>query len=94
MPWNSNWALISWLPTPSATTSSTIRHITYGVILGVSLSVTSTTVLAYYRTRKNAQLRGENSFEPRPIELRSDDTVSGVAGLIGTFSNLRERPND
>lgn len=66
------------LQLPSALT---IRHLVYGALIGFSLSVTSTSLALYYQERKRQRI--QDRFEPRPIELRSDEVVDGVAGLIG-----------
>ena len=73
------FGLPSWIkyyPSPS-----NLRHLTYGILLGFSLSVTATSLALYYRDRKQRQLISR--FEPRPIELRSDEIIDGVTGLIG-----------
>lgn len=67
------------IPLPTALT---MRHIFYGVIIGVSLSLTSTSLALYYERRKRE--RRIEHFEPRPIELRSDEVLEGVTGMIGS----------
>lgn len=62
---------------------SSNRYIFYGVLVGLALSLTTTSVVSYFQQRKRK--RTELTFEPRPIELRSDDVVHGVTGLIGTL---------
>lgn len=64
-------------------TGSSAKQLFYGVLVGIALSLTTSSVNNYLqeRRRKNATL----SFEPRPIELRSDEVVDGIAGLIGLF---------
>lgn len=62
---------------------SSNRYIFYGVLIGLALSLTTTSVVTYFQQRKRK--RAELTFEPRPIELRSDDVVEGVTGLIGAF---------
>lgn len=77
--------MFSWLSTPPSwlhlPKPSTARHVFYGLLLGFSLSITSTSIALYIQQRKQKRL--ESRFEPRPIELRSDEIVSGVTGLIG-----------
>ncbi|KAF9010613.1 PALP-domain-containing protein [Cyathus striatus] len=63
------------------------RHILYGMLIGFSLSLTSTSLLMLYHQRKRR--RASANFTPRPIELRSDEIVSGVTGLIGNTPLLR-----
>lgn len=66
---------------PQWLTPSALRHIFYGTIIGLSLSYTSTSLALYYESRKRERLA--STFQARPIELRSDDVVKGVTGLIG-----------
>ena len=61
----------------------TVRHLVYGALIGFSLSVTSTSLALYWQQRKRERI--QERFEPRPIELRSDEVVDGVAGLIGRW---------
>ncbi len=70
--------LPSWLASPSR---PTLRHILYGVFLGFSLSITSTSLAVIFERRKRERINAR--FEARPIEIRSDDILSGVTGLIG-----------
>lgn len=57
------------------------RDLTIGLLVGitVSLSSTSLALLAQGWRRRRAISR----IPPRPIELRSDEIVDGVIGLIG-----------
>ncbi|KAJ3557887.1 hypothetical protein NM688_g1228 [Phlebia brevispora] len=84
VPWVSHISRPSWLHIPRP---STARHILWGILLGFSLSVTSTSIALYLKQRK--QKRIEERFEPRPIELRSDEVVDGVTGLIGNTPLVR-----
>ncbi|KAH9041150.1 PALP-domain-containing protein [Lactarius hengduanensis] len=63
---------MSWVPSPS-----TARHLFYGILIGFSLSIASTSVIS----------TGDAS--PRPIELRSDEVLDGVTGLIGNTPLVR-----
>ncbi|KAH7920617.1 PALP-domain-containing protein [Leucogyrophana mollusca] len=83
----SDLQLPSWLRFSNAA----VRHLTYGILIGFSLSVTSTSLTLYWRTRRRKRLLADNSklFEPRAIELRSDDILSGVTGLIGNTPLVR-----
>ncbi|RDB25008.1 Cysteine synthase 2 [Hypsizygus marmoreus] len=76
--------LPSWIRWPS---HSTVRHVLYGIIIGFSLSLTSTSFALYYQSRKRHRLT--TNFAPRPIELRSDEVLSGVTGLIGNTPLVR-----
>jgi cysteine synthase len=62
-------------------THSSWRQLLYGLLLGFSLSVTATSLTLWYQNRKREQ--DALHFDPRPIELRSDEIVDGVVGLIG-----------
>ncbi|KAI0694994.1 PALP-domain-containing protein [Cerioporus squamosus] len=66
---------------------SAARQLFYGVLIGLALSLTTTSVVTYYRERRRKQV--PPTFEPRPIELRSDETVDGVTGLIGNTPLVR-----
>lgn len=72
--------LPSWVRLPPRTTA---RHIFYGIIIGFSLSLTSTSIALWYQERKQERL--SKRFEARPIELRSDEILNGVTGLIGAY---------
>ncbi|KAJ8514188.1 hypothetical protein ONZ45_g8246 [Pleurotus djamor] len=68
-------------------TPNALRHVVYGVLLGFSLSIATTSLAVYYQSRKRE--RQERNFKPRPIELRQDEILSGVAGLIGNTPLIR-----
>lgn len=65
----------NWLSQPR------IRHTFYGAIIGISLSYTTFSFTRYLKLCR--QRRQVEIFEARPIELRSDEIVSGATGLIG-----------
>ncbi len=78
--------MLSWLTDPFHNVSSRLhslvtRQLVYGVLLGFSLSVTSTSLALYFQQRRQARI--QDRFEPRPIELRSDEIIDGLTGLIG-----------
>lgn len=73
---------MSWVPSPS-----TARHLFYGILIGVSLSLASTSVVSAYRKRRDHDAAEKAS--PRPIELRSDEVLDGVTGLIGNTPLVR-----
>lgn len=77
------WLLIydDWLSQPR------IRHTFYGAIIGISLSYTTFSFTRYLKLRR--QRRQVEIFEARPIELRSDEIVSGATGLIGNTPLVR-----
>ncbi|KAI0338299.1 PALP-domain-containing protein [Trametopsis cervina] len=84
--------MLSWLTPRIEAASSRLhalftRQLFYGVLLGFSLSITSTSLALYYQERKRARI--EDKFEPRPIELRSDEVIDGVTGLIGSCFRSR-----
>ncbi|KAF8895734.1 tryptophan synthase beta subunit-like PLP-dependent enzyme, partial [Gymnopilus junonius] len=86
MPWRDTFLqlLPSWLRWPSRTFG---RHVLIGILLGFSLSATITSLAAYFQQRKRE--RQVANFAPRPIELRSDEIVKGVVGLIGNTPLVR-----
>ncbi|KAF8198071.1 PALP-domain-containing protein [Pholiota molesta] len=86
MGWTSKLSesLFSWVKWPSRTTT---RHVLIGVLIGFSFSITSTSLAVYYQQRKKE--RQIKQFAPRPIELRSDEIVNGVPGLIGNTPLVR-----
>lgn len=57
------------------------RDLMIGLLVGIgfSLSSTSLALLVQNRRRNRAVAR----IPPRPIEIRSDEIVNGVVGLIG-----------
>ncbi|KAH9991801.1 PALP-domain-containing protein [Russula vinacea] len=73
---------MSWVPSPS-----TVRHLFYGILIGFSLSFATTSAITAYRKREEdgATMR----VSPRPIELRSDEVLDGVTGLIGNTPLVR-----
>ncbi|KAH9055062.1 PALP-domain-containing protein [Lactarius vividus] len=73
---------MSWVPSPS-----TARHLFYGILIGFSLSFASTSVISAYKKRRDHNAVEEAS--PRPIELRSDEVLDGVTGLIGNTPLVR-----
>ena len=72
-------SLFSWTQWPLRTAT---RHVLIGILLGFSFSITSTSIAVFFQRRKKE--RQLQQFTLRPIELRSDEIVSGVSGLIGT----------
>jgi len=73
--------LPNWLHWPSRSTS---RHVLIGILLGFSFSLSSTSFALYYQKKKRD--REASHFSARPIELRSDEVVRGVTGLIGMWT--------
>lgn len=67
------------------------RQLIYGLLLGLSLSLTSTSLAYLYQTRRRKRLEAQAplEFDPRPIELRSDEIINGVTGLIGNTPLVR-----
>ncbi|KAK7044166.1 Cysteine synthase 2 [Paramarasmius palmivorus] len=49
--------------------------------------MTSTSIALWYKARKEERLARQ--FDPRPIELRSDEVLVGVTGLIGNTPLIR-----
>jgi cysteine synthase A len=70
---------------------SKFKHLFLGFLLGFTFSATSVSFSRYLKLKKRRQVE---KFESRPIELRSDEIVSGVTGLIGMSGSstfLREQ---
>ncbi|KAJ3785179.1 PALP-domain-containing protein [Lentinula aff. detonsa] len=81
-----------WLTTPSwykPPSQSSLRYLFYGIILGLSFSLTSTSLALFFQARRRQRLAAKDQFEPRPIELRSDEVLKGVTGLIGNTPLIR-----
>jgi cysteine synthase A len=89
-----------WWPSPSSVSlpaflrlnwpeARTTRHLTYGLILGVSLSIASQSVVANIQRRRREAHERQVGFEPRPIELRNDEVIQNVLGLIGNTPLVR-----
>ncbi|KAJ3797319.1 PALP-domain-containing protein [Lentinula aff. detonsa] len=81
-----------WLTTPSwykPPSQSSLRYLFYGIILGFSFSLTSTSLALFFQARRRQRLAAKDQFEPRPIELRSDEVLKGVTGLIGNTPLIR-----
>ncbi|KAJ7579119.1 PALP-domain-containing protein [Mycena floridula] len=85
MSWSSN--ILQKLPRLPSLTRTAFRHIFIGLALGFSLSITTTSLTLWYQRRKRERIIA--NFEARPIELRSDEILSGVAGLIGNTPLIR-----
>ncbi|KAH7339891.1 tryptophan synthase beta subunit-like PLP-dependent enzyme [Rhizoctonia solani] len=68
------------------------RDITIGVALGIALSISFTSISTYIDRRKRIEREkedGARDYIPRPIELRSDEIVDGIVGLIGNTPLMR-----
>jgi hypothetical protein len=70
----------SWFK-PQNTTN--VRFLVYGILLGFSFSLTATSFVLYLREKRQREI--VSRFKPRPIELRSDEILQGVTGLIGRW---------
>lgn len=63
----------------SVLTMATLRpQLVYGLATGVSFSLSTLALVFWYYTSKPAR-----KFDSRPIQLRGDEIVNGVTGLIG-----------
>lgn len=74
---------VSWLRLPSAARFSLrlTRELVVGVFLGVAFSLSSRSLALYLQSRRRERI--DAAYPPRPIEIRSDEILNGVAGLIG-----------
>ena len=62
--------------------NTSIRQVSYGILIGLTLSVSATSLAHYYsECKKQGKLGKQTSLQP--IGLRSDEIVRGVTGLIG-----------
>lgn len=57
------------------------RNFVLGILVGFSVSLTSTVLLNSYNDRRRNKT--VQDYPARPIEIRSDEIVDGVVGLIG-----------
>ncbi|KAG2039673.1 PALP-domain-containing protein [Suillus americanus] len=76
------------LASPPWYSNAVVRHITLGILVGFTLSITSTSISSYWRSRRRQSLSQEQ-HEFRPIVLKSDEVVHGVTGLIGNTPLVR-----
>ncbi|KAG2101362.1 tryptophan synthase beta subunit-like PLP-dependent enzyme [Suillus discolor] len=76
------------LTLPPWYSNAVVRHITFGILVGFTLSVTSTSISSYWRSRRLQSISQEQQ-KSRPIELRSNEVVYGVTGLIGNTPLVR-----
>ncbi|KAF7357866.1 PALP-domain-containing protein [Mycena venus] len=64
----------------------TARPLILGIVLGATLSVSSSAVVQYFQRRRRRIALSQSQIpelESRPIELRSDDVLDGIVGVIG-----------
>lgn len=78
-------------PWPTGSQSSAgLRHLLLGLVIGLSLGLSSTSLLSLYRSRKRVEEDSElPDLSQRPIEVRTDEVVKGVSGLIGNTLFLK-----
>lgn len=62
--------------------NTAIRQVSYGILIGFTLSLSATSI-AHYCSERRRQEKLAKQTSLRPIELRSDEFVRGVTGLIG-----------
>ncbi|KAH9929572.1 PALP-domain-containing protein [Epithele typhae] len=74
--------VVQWLPA-----RSTYRQLLYGVVVGLALSLTASSVVHCNRWQK--QNTSPPVLDPRLIEPRRDEVVDGVVGLIGNTPLVR-----
>ncbi|EIW83519.1 PALP-domain-containing protein [Coniophora puteana RWD-64-598 SS2] len=65
------------------------RHLLYGVLLGLSLSITTAAFAHQVNQYEEARRERREKKELSPIELRRDDVLDGVTGLIGNTPLVR-----
>jgi hypothetical protein len=83
-PWDGflNW-LREWNRPPVKFT----RDLVLGIALGFGFSLSSASLALYWQQTRRRKALTRTS--PRPIELRSDEVVQGVVGLIGNTPLVR-----
>ncbi|KAL5528722.1 CYS12 [Sanghuangporus sanghuang] len=75
---------------PSRTLDIPGRHfLLLGLVFGLSLGLSSTSLLNRYGKRKRDESTEPHDIPPRPIEVRTDEIVNGVPGLIGNTHLVR-----
>lgn len=57
------------------------RDLYIGVLIGVSLTLSTTSVALHFRSRRNGAERRD--YEPTPIDIVRNEVVQGVTGLVG-----------
>ncbi|KAJ7760963.1 PALP-domain-containing protein [Mycena metata] len=68
------------------------RPLVLGIVLGISLSISSSAIVQYFerRRRRIALSQSQASeLESRPIELRSDEILNGIVGIVGNTPLVR-----
>ncbi|KAL5507563.1 CYS12 [Sanghuangporus vaninii] len=79
--------LYSW---PSRTLDIPGRHfLLLGLVFGLSLGLSSTSLLNRYGKRKRDRSTALPDVPSRPIEVRTDEIVYGISGLIGNTHLVR-----
>lgn len=66
---------------------SKYRQVLFGLLVGFSFTYSSASLLKAFRGRKRT-VNLPPSETLRPIELRSDEIIDGVPGLIGILINM------
>lgn len=60
------------------------RQLYVGLGIGFALSLSSTSLALYFADRRRR--KAASKVPPRPIEMRQDEVVDGVIGLIGELA--------
>ena len=76
-------------PSSSANPTRLSRQLYVGLALGFTLSLSSTSLALWFADRRRR--KATSKIPPRPIELRQDEVVDGVIGLIGQYRGSRGR---
>ena len=71
-------------PSSSSSPTRISRQLYVGLGIGFALSLSSTSLALFFADRRRR--KAGRKVPPRPVELRADDTVVGVIGLIGELS--------
>ncbi|KAG6334589.1 hypothetical protein ID866_4499 [Astraeus odoratus] len=73
---------LSWLLHPGI---NAVRHITYGILIGFTLALTSTSVLNYVRVGRQDHQKKAHA----PVRRNEPQVLDGVTGLIGNTPLVR-----
>ena len=74
-------------PSSSSNPTRLSRQLYVGLAFGFTLSLSSTSLALWFADRRRR--KATSKIPPRPIELRQDEVVNGVIGLIGQCNVAR-----
>src|SRR4051794_38285340 len=83
-PWN---GFLNWFKEWNRPKVKLTRDLVLGLFLGFTFSLSSASLALYWQQRRRRKAVARTV--PRPIQLRSDEVVHGVVGLIGNTPLVR-----